>query len=67
MVTYISDATAYHYLKPQRGGSVFRGTLRQREKGLGGLLESIATTAFPILKKGLISTAGDVIAGKNIK
>lgn len=75
MVTYISDATAYHYLKPQRGGSVFKGTLRQRGKGLGGLLGSIAKTAFPIfkkfvlphVKKGLISTAGDVIAGKNVK
>ena len=75
MVTYISDATAYHYLKPQRGGSVFKGTLRQRGKGFGGLLGSIAKTAFPIFKKfvlphvkrGLISTAGDVIAGKNVK
>ena len=75
MVAFISDKEAYEHLKPQHGNGFFRGTLRQHGKGIGGILSSLAKTAFPILKrhilphvgKSLLSTAGDVLTGKNIK
>lgn len=75
MVALISNREAYDYFKPQYGGGFFRGNLRLRGRGIGGVLSTLARTAFPILKthvlphvaRTLLSTAGDAVAGKNLK
>ena len=75
MVALVSSKQAYDYFKPQYGGGFFRGNPHQRGRGLGGVLGSIARIALPIFKKhvlphvgkSLVATAGDIVAGKNIK
>ena len=75
MVGAISNKDAYDYFKPQYGTGFFRGNLRQRGRGIGGVLSSLAKTAFPIFKKHilphvgktLLATANDVISGKKLK
>ena len=75
MVALLNSKEAYNHFRPQSGGGFFRGNLRQRGRGIGGILSSIARTALPIFKKHilpqvgktLLATASDIASGKNIK